>query len=151
MKIYIYEPEYVQSGTNLNKSERVDHFLKVLDNYDISELRINKIYELKEINSVHNLDDSSNLILAHYRDVQTFFPEMKNFEKAICIFHCYNSDWKTNKIKSNSACLSINNEKNRFCIYSTELKENIETFVAHFVETGKIDFRILEGFYSEEK
>ena len=148
MNIYIYEPQGIQSGIGLNVGERVKYLQKVLEPYSPSEIR--NILELRDDNQLLNLDIESNIFIAHYTDVKINFWEMKTFSKAICIFHTYDTDWNPDKIKINPVCNNINNNINRYCIDSNNMKKYIEPFVRQLLQTGKVDFGILEGFQPEE-
>jgi hypothetical protein len=144
MKIYIYEPQGVQSGTGLNTSERVEHLQKVLKDFSPTEIR--NIVELRDNNELSNLDIDSNIFIAHYTDVKAGFWEMKTFSKAICVFHTYDTDWYAENISANKTVKEIENLTNRFCIGSTLMKENIKNFIENGIANKKFNATKLSGY-----
>jgi len=145
MKIFVFEPYGVRTGTGVNTSERFNTIMNQLAGYSPTELRLNDISS-DEIKTewLEKNDNSETIIIAHYTDVEGHFNELETVNNAICLFHTYKTTWYKDAINTDNDVIKIMNDINRFCIDSETLKGKLDAFVQNVVEgkTAKLSFDV---------
>lgn len=134
MKIFVFEPYGVRSGTGNNDSERFKTIMEKLALHSPIELRLNDISSpaLKTSWLLAN-DNQETIIIAHYSDVEDHFNELESVNSAICLYHTYKTSWYKEIIDTDTDVIRIVNGVNRFCIDSETLKGKVDTFVQDVV------------------
>jgi len=149
MKIFVFEPCGVRTGTGVNTSERFNTIMNQLAGYSPTELRLNDISSDQiKAKWLEKNDNSGTIIIAHYSDVEHYFNELETVNNAICLFHTYKTTWYKDVIKSDVDVKRIENNKNRFCCDSVSIKQTVKSFVDDFVQSKKPNPEMLVGYDS---